>query len=651
MSLVRQISCAAAALAVAAWVCPGPALAQQQGTVEIQLSASKVEAGQAVRATVSVNVAGGADSPQAPTLTVPPDFATQGPSISTSQQISIVNGQMSRTVGFNLTWLVQGTKPGRYPIGPASLIIGGKRYSGQPAMLDIVPQGTLPQQPTPRPRGFPFGSLDPLDPFGSSGFPRFPGFPQMRSDPFEDEDPIDRLPSYPKELARKTADDPVAFLYAEASPKSVVVGQQVALSIYAYGGRGQFNVGYATDPSRPDFLTHNLDDDNYRPRLYQVPVGGQVWLATEVRNLALFPIKAGRLAIGKMTMGFTGRRYAARTSPKGLIRESQPIFIDVQEPPLRDRPPGYRIGDVGRYSLKAKVEPRDVLAGSAIAVVVDLQGTGYLPLTLPTPERPGVEWLEPTITNDIGVQNGHIGGSRKFRYVVRLAKAGIVDLGKLELPYWDPDRNRYAIAKAALGRVNVRPSLSEHEDEATAPGAEEHDSQLNKLLRPRHELGLVPLAEKQLSDRFGFWALLLGLPLLVSLVRALEWVGTRTARKLAGRRTSQAQLARAALRDAEECFAAGNQTSSASAVERCLCSAVEHATRVKIRGVLRDELPSILVRHGISEPVAQRVKGALDTLDTLRFAGDDVGLRQLLDETRSLLDALRQRSPKAGGKS
>src|SRR5690606_25369981 len=123
-----------------------------------------------------------------------------------------------------------------------------------------------------------------------------------------------------------------------------------------------------------------------------------------------------------------------------LLRESQPLEVVVVEPPLDGRPAGYRLGDVGRYTLSATVEPKRVRQCDAVSVVAKLEGSGNLPPTLVLPRQRGVEWLEPSTTESIDTDHGVLRGQRTFSYVVKLDRPGKVDLGELTLPYYDPDR-------------------------------------------------------------------------------------------------------------------------------------------------------------------------------------------------------------------
>src|SRR5690606_31914161 len=186
------------------------------------------------------------------------------------------------------------------------------------------------------------------------------------------------------------------------------------------------------------------------------------------------------------------------------MREGKLLTVQVTEPPLAGRPPGYRIGDVGRYKLAARVEPRSARQGDAVAVTVTLSGVGNLPLKLPVPERDGVEWLAPQVSGEVEPEGSVVQGTRHFQYVVRLNKAGSLDLGEFRLPYWDPAQRAYATTTARLGRVEVAPSHSA----GTEAAQQELDAarQLSGALRARNQLGQPAKERAYVSDSPWFWA-------------------------------------------------------------------------------------------------------------------------------------------------
>lgn len=595
------------------------AVAQTGATLKTQVSSRHVEAGETFTVTLIAMTDKGQTLPQGPSLPVPPGITVRGPSVAMQQQVTLQGGSFLQRFGISATWTLEAQKPGRYRIGPPSVGIGNQRASGDVVEVQVVPPGS-----SPRPR-----HRDPLDPFGF-GLPGLPGLPLGG----DDQAPAD-LPPFPEELRVAQPEEPVAFLRAVASPARVVVGEQVTLKIYAYGARGPFRETNTSEPSREAFLAHTLLESSYSEPMHRVPIGNETWHAKKVRELALFPIRTGKLTIGAMRMGFDGRGYPSSGAHKGLVRMSAPIAVEVTEPPLQGRPTGYKPGDVGRFALSANVEPREIVAGDAVSVVAKLEGTGNLPLALRTPQKTGVTWLEPTMIEEIEPRGSRIGGWRKLTYVVRVDTPGDVDLGELSLPYWDPEREAYDVAKASLGSVKVKPG-------ASPAKPEQKDDPLAGALPLRKSLGSSPERSARLTDHQLFWLALLLAPLSVVVAGAGRHFGRRLSSKLSAHRQSHGSLADRALGEARAALSKADPGAAASSSERAVILAVQGATGLAARAVLKSELLRELGERGLSAELSTEVVSLLEHCDDVRFTGglEQVGAEELVERAAKLVRAL-----------
>lgn len=610
---------AAPAALLAGAVCLLPSLARAQVSLSTEVNPRKVEVGDRFMVRLRA-MSRGNERVSDPQLKLPPGISGSGPSVGSQTQMSIVNGQMTQSVGINATWVLSASQPGVFKIGPASVDTGLGRSQDRVVTVEVVPQGTLPQQ-TPPLGGQPLDPWGMLRGFGNSPFPGFPGFPDM-----DDERDEPQLPPLPEEYRVDQMLDPIAFLRARTQPKKVVVGEQVTLSVYAYAGRGHFEPGLSTEPSRDDFLAFNLMDAAKQLPTYPFEQNGQRWIAVKIQNFALFPLKAGKLKAGAMTFSFAGRNYSK--DPKGLKREVQPIEVTVVEPPLNGRPPGYRVGDVGHYSLSAEVQPREVPAGGSVSVVAKLEGTGNVPSALLVPEQNGVRWLEPQLIEQVEPRSGIVQGFRTFTYVVELSQPGELDLGELTLPYYDAKARTYGVARATLGSVKVT---------GTAPRASAVQGQpghrLEGLVVPPEKLGAHESSGKRyFTDRPGYWGLLLGLPLSMLLGFALSDLVKALSRRLSARRGSL----QAALDEALGQLNSASQSAAdaASVAERVLFLGIEKGTGLKARGVLKAELGHALEAAGVAPDLARRTAELLHRCDELRFAGEAVELSSFIGEVR-----------------
>ncbi|HVU02647.1 MAG TPA: BatD family protein [Polyangiaceae bacterium] len=604
------------------------------------LSTEQAEVGDGIRVEVSA-LSDGDDAPSNPRLRVPPGFSVQGPSVSSTQSFSLQNGHFERRHGLTATWIVVATAPGHYSLGPATFSVGSGTAQSQAMSVEIVAKGAMPQRPR-RPGGL-FGQNDPFDPFGM--FQRLP-LPGL-----DDDGPLlDQEPEAPPEYAVDHAADPMAFLRATATPTDVVVGQQVTLRIYAYAGRGPYDEASSSEPSRPDFLSQSIVDTSFKQPRYVVHIDGQPWTVVKEREIALFPLKAGTLTIGPMRLGFQGPRYPETTHGQGLIRFSKPITIVAHEPPLAGRPPGYELGDVGRYTLSAEVEPRRVEAGDAIAVTVRLEGVGNVPHHVKLPQQNGIDFLDPTITEGQTVNGGVIGGHRQFRYVVRLTEPGKRDLGDVTLPYFDPESGRYEVARAALGAVEVLPGaapVATAPVPGTPPKALERDP-FELLGPPRTKLAPLAPPPAHLGDRPWYWALLLGAPLVVLGARGALSLLSGARRRLAERSSSPSTAAKRALDDARAARGRGETAQVAASIERAVYGMVEARLGLKARAVLRGDLAKALESRGATASLAADIAKLLDACDGLRFAGATADGQKLVDDASRLVTAISRTTPKGG---
>jgi len=572
-------------------------------------------------------------------LPLPPGMTATAPNASPQSQVSIVNGQMTQRAGVIVTWNVTASKVGSFKVGPPSVTLGGERAQGGVIAIEVVPAGANPGGSAQRQRrGFdPFNFMDPFgngSPFGGSPFP--PGF-NFKS-PFDDDtnEPEQQEPTYPPELRVDKAPDPLAFLRATVTPDHAIVGQQVTLRIFAYGGRGNFSAVNPNEPSHADFLAFDTKSDPSHG--YLVPIGDARFVGAKLEELPLFPLRAGTLRAGDMKMGFGGRGYPQTGPNLGLVRESNWVDVFVTEPPLRGRPAGYKIGDVGDYKLTATVEPRDIMAGESIAVVATLSGVGNVPFKLLQPERSGVEWLEPSLSEKMEAPGGVVQGTRTFSYVVRLGEAGSIDLGELTLPYYDPKKREYAIARAALGIINVKPNPNAK----VVPPEQKQIDRLAGVLHARDHLGPFAGTPKPLSDRPGFFGLLLLAPFGVVLVGGALSAATRAREKLRVRGTSLSAQLESALRDAKT-QAKSDPSATVNAVERAVFLAIELKLGLKARAVLKTELAQTLTERGLPEARARALASILEDGDALRFVGAPSGIdpAELAQRTETNVIAMR----------
>jgi hypothetical protein len=608
------------------------ARAQGAPQIQVQVDADTVGVGDVLRLEMSATSAEA--MPTDPRLGATPGFSIRGQSQSPTQTHIIING--SRTDRYTLTvdWTLQAQRVGTFTIGPPNVAVGNARFAGQPAALRVVAAGQAPpRRAQPPPMQMPFG-LSPFDPWKGL----FPGMPGMDNNDqgLEPRSPVDTTD--PK-LSLDSPRGAVYFLHATLDKASAAVGEQVTFSVYEYIDRTAPNVEVndedVHDAQAADFVKHPLLREDQEALLVgNASVAGRIWLVKLVRRWALFPLRAGDLFIGPMSVTLARPRAVA-----GAKRTTETLQVHVSEPPVAGRPPGYALGDVGRFTLAAEVQPRSAEQGGAVGVHVELSGTGSVPSAIAAPAREGVEWLAPEVHEQLGPM-GHdlYGGKRSFDFVVRLKRAGEVDLGVLALPFWDPEQRRYEVARAALGAVRVTASAGAA---ASAPsdGAAET---LPALPPPRDALEGMSPARSHADDSLVFWIVGVGAwPVGLGLAVAGRAAGQRAQRVLRGRRRSPSTALKDRMQAARSASGSQDGRAADAATAHALeAAAVAHAG-VSVRDAVGDEVIERLVSAGVARDAAARVAELLRECEAARFAPDAADVAAARDRWLRAQGAIR----------
>jgi hypothetical protein len=591
----------------------------QRAELTANVDNDTVEVGETLTYSQQVMVHGGG-APADPKPGSITGFSLLGVSSAPVHMRMSVNGSLDEVNGLSTSWTLRADRVGTFTLGPAQVTVGGARRTAQPIRVRVVERGKGPPRMRGRPQVDPFGA-SPLDPF--KGLFDF-GDDSQRAEPAP--------PSADPKLAMDAPRSPVAFLHATVDKQNAVVGEQVTLSVYLYEDpyARQGRPGDVHEATANDFVKRSLLEDETRAvGVGTALVGGKLWNVKLVRKNALFPLKTGRLAIEPMSMTLPQARIG--------LRASETLYVDVTEPPVAGRPAGYAVGDVGDMSLQATVTPRAIPRDGAIGVTIELRGTGNLPSQLSLPIVPGVEWLDPSTHDKLGqMQNDRFGGTRTFSYVVRVHKDGAIDLGEVRLPYYDPEKRAYTIARATIGIVNV----------ATGPardaGADEPEPVLAGLPKERRELE-GPHPESFLSERPVYWAALFGSPLACALVLGAHGLVGRWREKRSAAAPSPDRIAKTRRTEADEACRGSDGSAAMGAVARALEAEVLVRTGVNLRGAGGDTAKGELEEAGVASEVAESVIGIMRACEDARFSPDAAGIekaRETWSRAQAVLDGL-----------
>lgn len=434
-----------------------PTGADEKLDVRAVLQPSQAAVGQPVQLTLRVDRQGLSGAELDPTFTLDNLEIVAGPFESHSVQIRNLSVLRSHT----MTWQLVPQAPGPAAVRDIRVTVDGRTTRLADQTLTAI---TGPPPTTSAP---------------STGRGQAPASPL--------EELMRRLPESLRPEA--SGDRPESILRAEITPADAWVGQQVLYTLHLYTQTRLRHSNWQHLPGFQDFWARNVPLPEPR-RADIVELDGERYTHAVLLQWALFPLSAGAHEIGPAELELTaempgeGLFGSLRREQQRVKLSSRPVTVDVRE--LPPAPPGFR-GAVGRYALRAALDPPRIQAGDAATLELELRGRGNLQ-GLPDPELPAPRGLTVHPAASRGEESfadTTVIGSRKWTFPIVAGEAGRFELAPPPLVYFDPWKGEYATAAVEPIALSVTPVPSlPTKGEPSAPAREPHQAPLG-----RHAIG------------------------------------------------------------------------------------------------------------------------------------------------------------------
>jgi hypothetical protein len=325
----------------------------------------------------------------------------QQPSVSTSQSVTIVNGQMAQTKAF--TYALVPKKEGKQTIPAATVSIGGQTYTSNTIEV-TVSKAQAAQKP------------------GDKGIP---GKDQV-------------------------------FIRAVVDKTKLVVGEAATITYKLYYKANITRFESPTDLKPEGFWVERFDAQ-------KIPSGtefynGSMYRVSALMKVQVFPTRAGKLEIppfnGTCEALVTEMRRSGNLfddfsllmgAPGKYVKvdvTSQTLKFDVSDLP-QPKPASFN-GAVGDYSFNAVMTKKKIREGDVATIQMDINGEGNIatltppPVTLPT----YFDQYEPKIESNIN-RTSIINGTKKVLIDIVPKAAGKFDIGPIEFSYFNPKQKKY----------------------------------------------------------------------------------------------------------------------------------------------------------------------------------------------------------------
>lgn len=356
-----------------------------------------------------------------------------GPSSSTSQSVSIVNGNMVQESKYSYIFVLVATEEGQFTLPAAKMVVGGKEYASKALPIETVQEG-----------GESAGRA-------SQQGQGAGGQTQQRA-----------------AEASVKADD--VLFRAVVDKTSVYRGQPVRVSLKIYY---RVPIAGITDiklPAFNGFWKQQLNTDHYTSQ--RETYNSKIYTTDILAEYLLFPQQSGTLQVERSDMTAIIRLVSQQQNRSIFddffgggpeIREVEhrvstaPINITVNELPS-GAPAGFN-GAVGEFNMTSELPEESISANSSADFRIRITGSGNLPLLqAPIIELPSsFEQYNVKTTESLTRGGTGISGYKEFEYPIIARAAGDFTLNPVSFSYFDPRTAKYVTLSTPRRDITVLP--------------------------------------------------------------------------------------------------------------------------------------------------------------------------------------------------
>jgi|GluameStandDraft_1065615.scaffolds.fasta_scaffold00426_33 hypothetical protein len=518
-----------------------------------------------------------------------------GPSVSTGESLSIINGSMTKSFSYNITYVVLAQQAGNLTVGPAQITVDGTVYRTNPLPIEIVQ---------------------------------------------ENNDQGNRNTDRPQEneasnnAQRKIAKDDI-LLRTIVSRTSVFKGEPLRVTFKLYERVNVVGYDGVKFPSFNGFWAQELNTGN-APRRRET-YNGKVYETLVAREFLLYPQQSGTLTIDPAELTavaqvvvqsrnidpFFGGGHEVYNVPRKV--QSQRVTVTVK--PLPAGAPESFNGAVGRFTLDATLPPDRIAANSAATYTVKIAGSGNLTLvqvpklTLPT----SFEQYNVKTTESINTSASGISGYRQFEYPFIARAEGTYEIEPVEFTYFDPERMRYTTLHAKPLTLDVTPDASGNDGAPVVQGRGMSKEEVRLL---GQDIRFIKLGNARLrTDRrpflFGtaYWLLLTAILLAFGSVYVALRRRIREMQNVAlvrGKRANKVAIQR--FRAAKRYMEEQNRHAFYEEMLRALWGYMSDKFNIPVANLTKENVREELHKRGISAEQSQRFTAIVTQCDEAQYS-------------------------------
>ncbi|OGU37927.1 MAG: hypothetical protein A2X61_15255 [Ignavibacteria bacterium GWB2_35_12] len=542
---------------------------------------------------------------------------------STSQQMSFVNGQMSRSISY--TYILQADAEGSFQIGSASIDADGKTLRTNPINMTVA-KGSTQQQKQAQGQG------------------------QDQS----------------QGTLNKQADDVISknlFLRLNVSKKDVYQGEQIIATYVLYVHPELRLVQLVPSQNAPTFTGFWTQDiDIGKLQFHTENVNGVAFNAAVVKKVVLIPQQTGKLTVEPFIFE-TVCRLIVQNQP----RKRRSIFDDffsfgnqyqdfkynassgavsINVRPLPSGAPPDFNGGVGNLSMKAWIDRPKTITNEPVNLKIQISGNGNLKLVEPFELKlpPDIETYDPKVNDNISVSGSGVSGTRTFEYLLIPRHACEYKIEPVGFSYFDLSSKQYKTLTSQEFIIQVEQGTGDEAYQSISGVKKEDIKYIGKDIRFIKNLsgGLTKKSNTFLGSA-GFYALFFS-PMFLFL---LFFIYLKRQQKLEGNQAllknkRATKMARKRLQTAKLLLNQSNEDKFYEEVSHALWGYLSDKLTIPISELNKDSASFAMSQRTVGEEKIQQYMSTIDYCEFARFArsSNDVSKQNIYDDAVRVITEL-----------
>ena len=503
-----------------------------------------------------------------------------GPSVSHGSSVQIINGSMTKSYNYTISYVLQAQGAGEKSIGVATIGVDGKSYSTQVTPIEVRQSGT-------------------------EGGAAQDGRSSQNN---QTEQTLEQR------AAGQLAQDDLMLRF-NVSRSSVYKGEAVRATLKLYSRVNVIGSEGAKLPSFDGFWSQQLEAEQGP---FRETVGGKVYDAYNLGEYILYPQQSGKLTIESAKITIVAQMFVRNNRPRNsffdnthdiynLRREvvSPAVTIDVK--PFPAGAPASFTGAVGKYTMEAHASLTEMAANSAANIDLKISGTGNIgfvqepKITLPAT----FELYDVKSTEQIRTTAAGSNGFRRFEYPFIARAEGNYTIAPIEFTYFNPESRQYVTLTSDSFAISVTPdknSSSSSQVVSTIVGKQDvkllgSDIRFIKLTRPNLHTVVSPLVFSPLYFVIVVAMVLLSVALYFVISKRIR--DSHNTVLVKGRRANKVAVQR--FRAAERYMREQNRHAFYEEMLRALWGYISDRFNIPVADLTKETIREELTRRGATE--------------------------------------------------